>query len=458
MAECFNCPEPATHTCMCQDVKTCLSCIGLHIASAPAMIHTTMPLTLSELSRVYAKDTITKIERIAADDDEFRSNQRVLLNILESIQSKVQTKVAEIEAQVLSEDLTDLLTAIKGKLAAKLRAKAKVLSQNLADIKEKLVLGRKCQDDHWAYIIRNMQSFREEQIASCVDIKTNRTLASCFSESVQSFTVETKCDFSGLVETQQFIYEPKAYSKQVEVYDIATATSKVVSFDQAIPFSSACCSFLLPDNSVVVVGSAVSNAQVQRVYPWRDEVKQYSGLPSTNQFVFAYAKGLIFALNATLNYSLDLATDEWRPIQQFEAGFTPVSCGACQSQICALGTRGRQEVGIYRYPFDIHKWKLLNLTVQVGITAMVLGVDNSLIFVQDDSCIVLTDDAVERRPVVVPRGDIKSTVNSYKSHIRCFVIKNTQPAKSSPFGHSLFSQTSVSRSLCSLSKALILGR
>jgi hypothetical protein len=120
---------------------------------------------------------------------------------------------------------------------------------------------------------------------------------------------------------------------------------------------------------------------------------------------------------------LDLATDEWRPIQQFEAGFTPVSCGACQTQICALGTRGQQqEVGIYRYPFDVRIWKLLNLTVKVGVNAMLLGVDNSLIFVQGENSVVLTQDSIECRPVVVTKGEIKSTVNAYNKHIRCVVL------------------------------------
>jgi hypothetical protein len=252
---------------MCEAVKTCLNCIGIHIVSAPAKIHTTMLLTLSKITRVYAKEAINKIKRITADDDEFSSSQRTLLNILASIQSKVQSKAAEIEAQVLSEDLTDLISEVKGKLAANIRAKAKVLTQNLEDIKEKVALGTKGEDENWAYIIRNVQSFSEEQVDICVDFKLSRTLAICFSESAKSLAVETKCDFSGLVETQRFVYEPKANSKQAEVYDLATDTINVVSFDQAIPFSTPCSSFLLPDNSVVVVGSVVSNTQVQRIYP-----------------------------------------------------------------------------------------------------------------------------------------------------------------------------------------------
>mmetsp|Transcript_24725 Transcript_24725/g.43564 ORF Transcript_24725/g.43564 Transcript_24725/m.43564 type:complete len:475 (-) Transcript_24725:34-1458(-) len=404
-SSCAHCDVQYSHVCLCVDAKLCLQCITRHIAESPSSFHSVVVSDVCEKSQFEIRELMNSYE---SEQQEALQNKESLLHFLDELQERLKAKADEMIKRLSSSEieakLALIIDHIKAKKAASIECKYKTLTLKLDEIKDRVrhmeIDKLLPQDFPWNYLAASIKTFDRHAKMQCVESQSNINMTKF--ERVLDESMEFKLDLnlSSLIELQNYAYYPVPGQNKIQVHDFNTNKGDYYELPLALPFSSFCTSFILPDKSVAIVGTTSSDSVVQRVSPLDWKVTPYQPMPEkANNACIAACGCFIYAIALSTNavYALDLNFRRWTRLTNLIKGVSPLACAANERDLCVLG-RFENALAVSVYNFESGGHSLLRFVTKLDHDMRILPVEHFFLFIGKTTAFTLHEGVLESIP------------------------------------------------------------
>jgi hypothetical protein len=361
---------------------------------------------------------------------QFEFNRRKFIQKLQQQLDKCDLEYDKIKAKIDSPELVDeLVELVKAKLMRTSQQAQRMIAKPKADLADKInqigcMKFKKFSkiDPSLYWILNNSQHFEGDFGLICdfaVDFK--------YFKATLNQVITSKIEFGGLELNQRCLVSAVPYTSDLLLCDLETPEEKTVTVPEAFSFKSYCKSFLLPDNSVCLIGTPTSPSLVQRVFLDNLRVIQYfPNDPDTEHMAYVVFEDAIYAFaggNDKMSIdTLNLNKHKWSKLPALP--FVPQSCfSAVLGDKIFVNLVGN---GCYAYSPHINSWKLLKFTsIDFTNQIVLLPSSDQLICVNETNTLTIRLNSVEKTNLPSKlQGKLCSAVSCFKNKLYFTVEKS----------------------------------